>query len=279
MIATLAADYPVRTLCHLLDCPPSSFYYQAHPSADDPQLVVEIERLLALRPYLGYRMLLARLRRDGWSVGERVIRRILRRMQRTRSAGRVVTTDSSHPHPRYPNAIRDLTAGYPDHLWVADITYLRYGLQFLYLAVILDAFTRAVRGWHLEEFLTCEALTLPALARALQARTPTYFHSDQGRQYAATAHVALLQAGQSIISMSDAGQPTQNALVERFIRTIKEEHVAYAEYDSLADMRRQLKQYLEVEYNRDRPHSALNYMTPLEFEQEYHWQQAFHLHR
>ena len=113
---------------------------------------------------------------------------------------------------------------------------------------------------------------------ALQARTPTYFHSDQGRQYAARDHVDLLRAGRTIISMSDAGQPTQNGLVERFIRTIKEEHVAYAEYDSLADMRRQLKHYLEVEYNRDRPHSALNYMTPLEFEQEYHWQQAFHLH-
>jgi putative transposase len=92
--------------------------------------------------------------------------------------GRVITTDSKHSHPRFPNLIQEVTAVYPDHIWVADITYLRFGRQFMYLAVILDAYTRAVRGWHLEEVLTCEALTLPALKMALHKGTPLYFHSD-----------------------------------------------------------------------------------------------------
>jgi len=274
MIQQLSADYPVRYLCQLLDCPTSTYYYQSQRQEDDPELVTAIEQQLALRPYLGYRMLLARLQRDGWDVGERPVRRILRQMKQTRSIGRVITTDSKHSHPRYPNAIAEITAVYPNHIWVGDITYLRYGRQFVYLAVIVDAYTRAVRGWHLEELLTCEALTLPALKMALQTGTPTYFHSDQGRQYAAGEHVALLKAGNTTISMSDAGCPTQNGLVERFIRTVKDEHIAYSEYDTYIDLRRQLRHYLEVEYTRDRPHSSLNYMTPLEFEQEFYWRQV-----
>ena len=275
MIQKLAADYPVRTLCHLLDCAPSSYYYQPQPCEEDPELVAAVEQHLALRPYLGYRMLLVRLKRAGWTVGERPIRRILRQMKRTRSVGRVITTDSRHSHPRFPNAIATVTPAYPNHIWVADITYLRYGRQFLYLAIILDAYSRVVRGWHLEEFLTCEALTLPALESALKVGSPTFFHSDQGRQYAAGDHVALLQAHGTTVSMSDAGCPTQNALAERFIRTLKDELLPYAEFDSLADLRRQLRHYLEDEYNRERPHSSLGYLTPLEFEQEFYWQRPF----
>ena len=274
MIKQLSAEHSVRRLCQLLDLPSSTYYYQSQRQEDDPELVKTIEQHLALRPYLGYRMLLARLRRDKWVVSERLVRRILRQMKRTRSAGWVITTDSNHSHPRFPNVIQAITAVYPNHIWVGDITYLRYGRQFLYLAVILDAYTRAVRGWHLEELLTCEALTLPALQMALQTGTPTFFHSDQGRQYAAKEHVELLQAGNTTISMSDAGCPTQNSLVERFIRTVKEEHIAYSEYDTVVDLRRQLRHYLEVEYTRDRPHSSLNYMTPLEFEQDYYWRQV-----
>lgn len=270
MIQTLSAHYPVSTLCQLLDLSRSSYYHQPKPLTDDPQLETAVEELLAAKPFLGYRMILVYLQRQGEVAGERAIRRILRHMKRTRSTGRVITTDSRHGHLRYPNAIKGITATRPEHIWVADITYLRYGRQYLYLAIVLDLYTRAVRGWHLEEFLTCSALTFPALQTALQYGKPSYFHSDQGRQYAATEHVNLLQPD-VIISMSDAGQPTQNAVVERFMRTLKYEHVHYAEYDSLADMRRQLKHFIEIMYNRERPHSALGYMTPLEFEQEFYW--------
>ncbi len=270
MINALSAQYPVSQLCEWVDLPRSSYYHQPQPKTADPKLITAVEELLAAKPFLGYRMVIVYLQRAGWSAGERAIRRILRQMKQTRSTGRVITTDSRHGQLRYPNAIKGMIVTHPEQIWVADITYIRYGQQYLYLAVILDLYTRAVRGWHLEEFLTCLALTIPALQMALQHGKPAYFHSDQGRQYAATEHINLLQP-EVVISMSDAGQPTQNAVVERFMRTLKYEHVHYAEYDSLADMRRQLKHFLEIEYNRERPHSALGYLTPLEFEQEFYW--------
>lgn len=275
MIATLSTEHPVDWLCELLAMSRSNYYYQPKSKDDDPALVAAVEALLANKPFLGYRMILARLRQAGWQVSERPIRRILRQLGRTRSVGRVITTDSGHSHPRFPNAIKGITAKYPEHIWVADLTYLRYGRQFVYLAVILDLYTRAVRGWQLAEMLTCKELTLPALKTALAYGVPKYFHSDQGRQYAAKSHVDLLKENGTIISMSDAGKPTQNAFVERFIRTLKYEHVLYAEYDSYADMRHQLKHFMEVEYNRERPHSALGYMTPLQFEREYYWRNRF----
>jgi len=278
MIDMLKADYPVRTLCQFLDCSPSSYYYKQTEKQVDSELESAIESLLAEYPYLGYRMIQVRLAKKVIVASERQIRRLLRRLKRTRSVGRVQTTDSTHTHPRFPNAIRRLTPSYPDHVWVADITYIRYGRHFVYLAVILDAYTRAVRGWQLEEFLTCEALTLPALKMALKGGRPTYFHSDQGRQYAATDHVDLLKKHEVVVSMSDAGCPTQNGLVERFIRTLKDEHVAYSEYGSFGEMRRQVKAYLEEEYNVNRPHSALGYMTPVEFDAEYRYAKGLGVH-
>ena len=229
---TLAVEFPISLLCDLVGCARSSFYYAPTNSVDDQAVIDAVEQMLAQKPYLGYRMVYQRMRRDGWLVSERQIRRLLRRFKRTRSAGRVVTTDSSHSHFRFPNQIADIRAAFPDHIWVADLTYLRYGRQYLYLAIVLDVYTRAVRGWQLEEFLTCEALTKPALAMALQKGQPRYFHSDQGRQYAANTHIQMLESVDAIISMSDAGKPTQNAFVERFIRTVKDEHVYRSEYSS-----------------------------------------------
>jgi len=272
-VQALSADYPISWLCDMIRLARSSYYHQPQTSEDDPALVEAVEQLLAAKPFLGYRMMREYLKRAHIDAGERAVRRILRGMKRTRSTGRVVTTDSSHPHPRFPNRIKGLRAQQPNEIWVADITYLRYGRQYLYLAVILDLYSRTVRGWQLEEFLTCLALTVPALKMALKHGKPDYFHSDQGKQYAALEHIKLLNG--VIISMSDAGKPTQNAVVERFMRTLKDEHVYYSEYASLADMRRQLKHFLEIEYNRERPHSALGYKTPLEFEQEYYWRNRF----
>ena len=122
MIKQLSAEHPVCYLCQLLDCPPSTYYYQSQRQEDDPELVKAIEQHLALRPYLGYRMLLARLRRDKWPVGERPVRRILRQMKQTGSIGRVITTDSKRSHPRFPNLIQGVTAVYPNHIWVGDVT-------------------------------------------------------------------------------------------------------------------------------------------------------------
>jgi putative transposase len=266
MIDELKGDYPVRQLCDTLDCPPSTYYYQSQAGSDD-DLISAIEDILMRWSFYGYRRVFRQLQRQGWRVGETRVRRVLKAMGHTARVGRVrvCTTDSSHPHERYPNLLKHTRPAYPDHVWVADITYLRLGWRFIYLAVLLDAYTRAVRGWALSRTMDTD-LTLAALDRALRTGTPGIFHSDQGAQYTAQRHIQRL-IGQGVhISMTDTGQPTQNGLVERFIGILKQEHVDYTEYDDFDDAFRQLKHWLEVEYMTERIHSALDYLTPAEFE-------------
>jgi putative transposase len=218
-------------------------------------------------PFYGYRKVYKALLRQGIVVGQHCVRRWLRQLGVTRSVGkvRVQTTDSHHPHPRYPNRIKGLKLTRPDQVWVADITYIRLGRRFLYLAVILDVYTRAVRGWALSRSLE-QQLTLDALEMALTKGTPYIFHSDQGSQYAAWQHIERLLSEGVHISMSDKASPTQNGLVERFMRTVKEEHVDYSEYRDFEDAYQQLKHWLEVIYMTKRIHEALDYVTPAEFE-------------
>ena len=169
-------------------------------------------------------------------------RRLLKTLGGSRQVGRVTltTTDSKHNFRRFPNLIRGLKATHPNQFWMADITYIRLGLRFIYLAVILDAYTRGIRGWHLGRSLE-PGLTLSALKNALANHPPPLIHhSDQGSQYAAREYIDLLQNACIYISMSDTGQPTQNGLVERFIRTLKEEHVDYADYSDFEDAFRQI---------------------------------------
>lgn len=265
MIDQLRDRYPVQRLCQVLELPRSSYY--APPTAPEPEptLVAAVEQVLMRFPTYGYRRVRAQLRRAGIRASERQVRAVLRQLGVTRQVGRVRTTDSSQPHQRYPNRLHETPVTTLDQVWVADITYLRFGYRFFYLAVILDAYSRAVRGWSLSRRLD-EDLTLSALRQALQTRQPQLFHSDQGAQYTAHQHVALLHEAEVAVSMADAGEPTQNALAERFMRTLKEEHVAYADYDDFDDAYWQLKQWLEGEYMHERIHSALDYQTPAEFE-------------
>ncbi len=201
---------------------------------------------------------------------EQVVRRLMHElgMPRRMEQVRLHTTDSSHGWPRYPNLVRDVVVTCPDEVWVADITYIRLGTGFIFLAVILDVFTRAVRGWHVSRSQGHE-LALAALRMALRGRVPQFHHSDQGVQYAAKGYVEVLQAQGVQISMADAGQPTQNAYAERFMRTFKEEHVDYAEEQDVHDATVHIGQWLEVEYTQTRMHSALDYLTPAEFEAAY----------
>jgi putative transposase len=269
MISELSSSYPVEVLCIALDCPRSSYYYQAVP-ASDAALLTAIEQIIVRWPRYGYRRITAQLRREGWSVNSKVVRRLMHELAMPRRMGqvRLHTTDSTHGWPRYPNLVRDVIAASPDHLWVADITYIRLGRGFIFLAVILDVFTRAVRGWHVSRSLGHE-LALSALRMALRTRVPQVHHSDQGVQYAARGYVEVLKEYGAQISMADAGQPTQNAYAERFMRTFKEEHVDYSEYRDVGDASAQIGQWLEVEYTRERIHSALGYLTPAEFEAAY----------
>src|SRR5262249_22603095 len=176
------------------------------------------------------------------------------------------TTDSRHDFPRYPNLVERLEVIRPDQLWVADITYVRLRDEFVYLAILMDVFTRRVRGWELVRILD-QGLTLAALKRAMRnGRRPVIHHSDQGVQYAATAYTDLLAGCGVAISMAAVGKPEENGFAERLMRTIREEEIDLSEYRDFADAHGQLGRFLDDVYNRKRIHSALGYLTPVEFE-------------
>jgi transposase InsO family protein len=182
------------------------------------------------------------------------------------------TTNSNHPFQRYPNRVEHLTVDRPNQVWVGDITYIKLGSEFVYLAVLMDVFTRSIRGWHLGRGLD-HSLTLTALNKALAQGQPEIHHSDQGVQYAATGYVAVLEGRGIQISMADVGEPTQNGYAERLMRTIKEEEVDLSEYRNFTEAYQQIKQFLEDVYMRKRIHSSLGYLTPEEFEEQWKNQQ------
>jgi transposase InsO family protein len=271
----LSAGYPVRLICRATGWPRSSLYTGAVPDAGEAELRQALTRLAGAWPTYGYRRLTAMLRREGWAVNAKRVRRVMAALGIAGKAvrRRVRTTDSAHAFPRYPNLAADLVASRPDEVWAADITYVRLRAEFVYLAVLMDVFTRRVRGWALSRSLD-QSLTLGALDRALAGGAPAIHHSDQGVQYAATAYVERLAGRGVAISMAAVGVPEENGYAERLMRTIKEEEVELAEYRDYADARRQLGRFLDDVYNRKRIHSSLGYLTPVEFEQQWLRQQT-----
>ena len=184
---------------------------------------------------------------------------------------KVWTTDSEHAWPRYPNLLRGLDVAYPDQAWVADITYIRLVREFVYLAVLMDVFTRGIRGWRLGRSLEGE-LTLSALRGALLRGTPQIHHSDQGLQYAQAAYTQALESRGVQVSMAAVGKPEENGYAERLVRTIKEEEVVLSDYRDFEDARSQIGRFLDEVYTHKRIHSSLGYLTPAEFEEE--WRQS-----
>jgi transposase InsO family protein len=267
MIRQLSQDYPARVVCELLACPRSTYYYEPLVNSEDAVVIEVVERILMRWPFYGYRRVTAQLKREGWAVGETRVQRLLRLIDHSCSVGRVriTTTDSKHDLPRYPNLIKNLQITKLNQVCVADITYIRLGRRFIYLAIILDACTRGLRGWHLSRSLEKD-LTITALKMALARHpAPDVHHSDQGSQFATPDYTDLLP-DTTRISMAAKGQPTENGLAERFIRTLKEEHLDYSDYRDFDDAFEQLAHWLEVEYMTERIHSALGYLTPAEFE-------------
>jgi transposase InsO family protein len=267
----LADDYPVSVACRVLRCARSSYYHQS-TEPDETALKAAIEAVAAEWPMYGSRRVTAQLRRQGWTINRKRVQRLMRHMDIQVAIQRKVrkTTDSEHGFPRYPNLVQGLAAAYPDHIWVSDITYIRLLHDFVYLAVIMDVFTRCVRGWHLGRSLD-HSLTLTALRRALTHHVPHIHHSDQGVQYAATTYTQALLEAKTKISMAEVGQAWQNGYAERLIRTIKEEEVDLSEYIDYNDAYRQLGRFLDEVYLHKRIHSSLGYLTPAEFEAQ--WQQ------
>lgn len=218
---TLAPLYPVQLLCAVVDLAPSSFYYRAVPR-DDPALEEQIRKVTGAWPTYGVRRVAHQLARDYQRVNIKRVRRVMRQMGTTRKNKRKRrrTTQSDHAFPRYPNLVQDLGVERPDHVWVADITYIQLERECVYLAVLMDVFTRAIRGWHLARSLEQE-LTLRALDRALDYHCPEIHHSDQGVQYASPQYVQVLNERNIQISMAARGEATENGYAERLMRTIK----------------------------------------------------------
>jgi putative transposase len=269
----LATTYPIRLVCRLLGVPRSSVYYTPRPGPDEAMLKTALLDLAAEWPTFGYRRLTVMMKRIGWPVNAKRVRRWMDELGLTGSppVGKTRTTNSRHSFPRYANLVTGLQIQAPDQVWVADITYIRLQSEFVYLAVLMDVFTRSIRGWHLGRDLD-QALTLAALERALLVAVPQLHHSDQGVQYAASAYVERLTNLGVTLSMAAVGEPRQNGFAERLVRTIKEEEVDLSDYQDLADARGQIGHFIDAVYNVKRIHSSLGYLTPAEFEEQ--WRQA-----
>jgi putative transposase len=267
---TLADTYPIRLVCRLLGVPRSSVYYTPQPATDEAMLKTALLDLAGEWPTYGYRRLTAMMKRLGWSVNAKRVRRW---MDELGLAGappvrKTRTTDSGHAFPRYPNLVKGLQIRRPEQVWVADITYIRLRDEFVYLAVVMDVFTRSIRGWHLGRDLD-QGLTLAALERALVVAVPTIHHSDQGVQYAAAPYVERLQKLGVRLSMAAIGEPRENGFAERLVRTIKEEEVDLSDYRDFAEARSQIGHFIDAVYNVKRIHSSLGYLTPQEFEEQW----------
>jgi putative transposase len=270
---TMQTDYPVKTICKVLDLPRSTFYH-TRSVAEEGDLRAALLDLAGQYPTYGYRRLTALLKRAGWPVNHKRIQRLMADMglQRPVKRRKKRTTNSQHDFPRYPNQVAELEPSRPDEVWVADITYVRLAHDFVYLAVIMDVFTRCVRGWHLSRSLDRD-LTLTALRRALTERVLHIHHSDQGWQYACSDYTDLLNEYEVLISMAAVGKPEENGYAERLMRTIKEEEVDLSEYEDFHDAYQSIGRFLDEVYTRKRIHSALGYLTPAEFEQNWLAQQ------
>lgn len=274
MLHTTSPSWSKMLLCSVFTVPRSSLYYRS-TKRDETLIKQAVQTTAGIWPRYGSERITAQMKRDGVSfhnkpVGERRTRRLMREMGLLAKARprKPRTTDSTHTFPRFENLVKDLDVSHPNEVWVSDITYVRMGNGFVYLAVIMDVFTRSIRGWFLSRRLDGD-LTLIALRRALENHTPKIHHSDQGGQYAATEYVSLLQSRGVRVSMAAVGCPEDNGFAERLMRTIKEEHISLTEYADFADALTQIGQFLSDVYQNKRIHSSLGYLTPAEFEQAY----------
>jgi putative transposase len=271
---TAERDLSVARMCHLAGFSRAGYYRSVKPgpagSGDDLELRDAMQRIALEWPAYGTRRMKAELNRRGWKVNRKRVQRLMREDNLLCVAKRkfVVTTDSVHPLPVYPNLPPGMELTGLNQLWIADITYIRLEEEFVYLAVILDAHSRRVVGWHLDDTMA-ETLTLTALRMALaerEVRAGLVHHSDRGVQYASGAYTHLLTDRGITISMSRKGNPWDNAACESFMKTLKQEEVYRTEYRNLADARKRIGQFLESIYNDRRLHSSLAYQSPAEFE-------------
>jgi len=262
-------------MCRLADVSRAGYYRQwraSQPAREETALRDVIQQLSLSHRFYGYRRITALLRQMGWAVNHKRVQRIRQNDNLLCVTGRTfrpATTDSRHRFSVYPNLARRMTPTQANQLWVADITYVRLGEAFVYLAVVLDGWSRRVVGWALADHLQA-SLALEALEMALASRSVVpgelVHHSDRGVQYACGDYVERLVAVGIQPSMSRVGCPWDNAMAESFMRTLKHEEVDGQAYRDLADARDRIEAFIEEVYNRQRLHSALAYRPPVMFE-------------
>jgi putative transposase len=265
----------ISKACQVAGLPSSSYYYKLNTKhrrqreADDEKLRQQIERIHQEFPGYGYRRIAREMERRGDSVNQKRIRRVMKKFGLKPITWRtfVRTTDSRHGLTVYPNLIKNGQVRTVNQVWVADITYIRIRSSFVYLAALLDLYSRRIVGWAISKQIDTE-LCLAALQMALEARPARdcIHHSDRGVQYASARYVALLRKHGLQISMSAKGNPYDNAFMESFYKTVKYEHVHLWNYETYEDVIERLPFFLEEVYNRKRLHSSIGYVPPAEFE-------------
>lgn len=284
--ASSSVPLTVSFACRSLSVARSTFYryrtYEPEFEAEqDVELRSRIQQVALEWPSYGYRRITADLQRQGVIVNRKAVLRLMRQdnlLCLRKQRFRVATTDSNHGLPVYPNLAKEKKLTGCGQLWVSDITYIRLGREFIYVAVVLDAYSRKIVGWALSRRIDA-ALALDALDAAL-AQRPTaprkpgteeisnflIHHSDRGSQYASTDYTQRLKDHGIAISMSRKGTPQDNAFAESFMKTLKYEEVYMTEYANIREAKAQIGHFLEEVYNKKRLHSALGYMPPAEFE-------------
>jgi transposase InsO family protein len=265
----------IREMCERSRVSRASYYRswrKQEPKQEEVALRDAIQRLVLKDRHCGYRRIGRWLKRDGWVVNHKRVLRLMREdnLLSIRRRRFVMTTDSAHRWRVYPNLARRTVLNAINQLWVADITYVRLQQEFIYLAVILDVYSRRVVGWSISRQLD-SSVAQQALEEALQGREPEpglIHHSDRGVQYACGDYVKRLEAAGITISMSRPGNPWDNAWAESFMKTLKVEEVdgrRYRNFDHAVSM---IGSFIEEMYNEQRLHSALDYLSPVEFEEK-----------
>ena len=268
LVEKLRTKYSVREICEVLDFNRNLFYY--HPKSDpsEAELREEIETLALRHPKYGYRRITKLLVRMGYPVGYRRVARLMKEAHLCVSVKRVCqTTRSLEAEHNYVNRVQSLEVCRADQVWVGDITYVHLNRRFVYVALLMDVFTRMIRGWKLSQHLT-QSLTLKPLQEALCRSVPEIHHSDQGVQYLSSAYISTLRHHGIEISLAQRGCPWENGYAERLIRTLKEEEVYLNDYHDIHEARDRIGHFITQVYHHKRPHSALGYLTPVEFSQQ-----------
>ena len=258
----------MRDICEILGVNRGSFYYHPKEAPSEAVLRAEIEKLAGAYPRYGYRRITQLLVRQGYSVGTRRVARLMRENNLLVSIKRArQTTKSLQGEKPWSNRLENLEVSHQDQVWVADITYVRLKHRFIYLCLLMDVFTRVIRGWEISQHLN-QSLTLKPLKEAFCHSICEIHHSDQGVQYLSNAYIATLQEHGVEISVARRGRPWENGYAERLIRTLKEEEVYLNDYQNIHEAREHIGHFITQVYNYKRPHSALGYLTPMEFQRK-----------